>query len=143
MKPWKKRLLIAAGVLLALLFAATRSYLIPDAIPGVTFSVEEGSVTPEGMRYTIANDTDEELSFGAEYRLEKRGLLGWRQLWENFLPAGWNAVGYFVSPRAAGTEDFSWTVRYGELSPGVYRMVREYRLAGRDYTAAVEFTVPG
>ena len=142
MKPWKKRLLIAAGVLLALLFAATRSYLIPDTIPGVTFSVEEGSVTPEGMRYTIANDTDGELTFGAEYRLEKRGLLGWRQLWENFLPTGWDAVGYFVSPHGTSTEGFSWTGRYGELSPGTYRMVRTYTLAGQDYTAAVEFTVP-
>ena len=143
MQLWKKRLLVAAGVLLALLFALTRSCLMPDAIPGVTFTVEAGSVTAEGMRYTITNDTDGELTFGAAYHLEKRGLLGWRQLWENFLPAGWNAVGYFVSPRAAGTEDFSWTVRYGELSPGAYRMVREYRLAGRDYTAAVEFTVRG
>ena len=142
MKSWKKRLLIAAGVLLALLFIATRSYLIPDTIPGVTFSVEEGSVTPEWMRYTIANDTDEELTYGAEYRLEKRGLLGWRQLWENFLPAGWDAVGYFVSPHGTSTEGFSWTGRYGELSPGTYRMVRTYTLAGQDYTAAVEFTVP-
>ena len=142
MKPWKKRLLIAAGVLLALLFAATRSYLAPDAIPGVTFSVEEGSVTAEGMRYTITNDTDGELTFGAEYRLERKGLLGWRHLWENFLPAGWDAVGYFVSPRGTSTEDFSWTGRYGELSPGTYRMVREYRLAGRNYAATMEFTVP-
>ena len=77
-----------------------------------------------------------------EYRLERKGLLGWRHLWENFLPAGWDAVGYFVSPRGTITEDFSWTGRYGELSPGTYRMVREYRLAGRDYAATMEFTVP-
>ena len=142
MQLWKKRLLVAAGVLLALLFALTRSCLMPDAIPGVTFTVEAGSVTAEGMRYTITNDTDGELTFGAEYRLERKGLLGWRHLWENFLPAGWDAVGYFVSPRGTSTEDFSWTGRYGELSPGTYRMVREYRLAGRDYAATVEFTVP-
>ena len=36
MKRWKKRLL-AAGILLLLLLAASRSYLTPDTIPGVAF----------------------------------------------------------------------------------------------------------
>ena len=143
MKPWKKRLLFGVCVLLVLLFAVSRSYLTPDTIPGVTFSVEDGSVTREGMTLTIRNGTESELTYGAEYRLEKRGLLGWRQLWENFLPAGWDAVGYFVSPRTTGIEDFSWTGRYGELSPGTYRMVRTYTLEGEAYSVAVEFTVPG
>ena len=143
MKRWQKRILIAAGVLLFLLFAASRSYLAPEPIPGVTFSVEEGSVTAEGMTFTITNDTDAELTYGAEYRLEKRGLLGWRHLWENFLPAGWDAIGYFVSPNVSQTEAFSWTGRYGVLSPGTYRMVRTYTLEGQDYSTAVEFVVPG
>ena len=143
MKRWKKGVLLTFGVLLLLLFAVSRSYLTPDPIPGVTFSVEEGSVTAEGMTFTISNDTDAELTYGAEYRLEKRGLLGWRHLWENFLPAGWDAVGYFVSPKGIQTEAFSWTGRYGELSPGTYRMVRTYTLEGQDYSVAVEFAVSG
>ena len=48
MKRWEKGLLLTFGVLLLLLFAVSRSYLTPDPIPGVTFSVEEGSVTAEG-----------------------------------------------------------------------------------------------
>ena len=143
MKRWQKRILIAAGVLLFLLFAASRSYLAPEPIPGVTFSVEEGSVTAEGMAFTITNDTDAELTYGAEYRLERRDPLGWRHLWENFLPTGWNAIGYFVSPNDCRTEDFSWTGRYGGLSPGTYRMVRTYTLEGQTYSAAVEFAVLG
>ena len=63
--------------------------------------------------------------------------------WENFLPAGWDAVGYFVSPYDSRTENFSWTGRYGELSPGTYRMVRTYTLEGQDYSVAVEFAVSG
>ena len=109
MKRWKKGVLLTFGVLLLLLFAVSRSYLTPDPIPGVTFSVEEGSVTAEGMTFTITNDTDAELTYGAEYRLEKRGLLGWRHLWENFLPAGWDAVGYFVSPYDSRTENFDYS----------------------------------
>ena len=60
-----------------------------------------------------------------------------------FLPAGWDAVGYFVSPYDSRTENFSWTGRYGELSPGTYRMVRTYTLEGQDYSVAVEFAVSG
>ena len=143
MKRWKKRLLLAAGILLLLLLAASRSYLTPDTIPGVTFSVEDGSVTREGMTLTIRNGAGAELTYGAEYHLEKRGLLGWRHLWENFLPTGWNAIGYIVSPDDSRVDDFSWTGRYEELSPGTYRMVRTYTLEGEAYSVAVEFTVPG
>ena len=66
--------------------------------------------------------------------------------WMNYLPYALVIIilaSLIVFSNDSRTENFSWTGRYGELSPGTYRMVREYTLEGQDYSVAVEFAVSG
>lgn len=141
----KKKFLIAAIVILVLLLIAAFLLLRPTAVTaveGVTLSPEAGTVTTEGMTYTLVNKTAGDIEFGDEYSIEKKGLFGWRKVIPNSLVQSWNAIAYIVHPDDKGTFDVTWIDLYGPLSSGTYRLVKGVTVNNQDCCIAGEFTIP-
>lgn len=142
MKKSHKALIFIAFILAIALMAAALFLFAPagvTTVDGISFSVPPDTVTPAGAVYTVINETDGIVTFGAPYTIEKKGLLGWRKCLPHPLVTGWTAIAYVAWPTA--TQDLNWSYLYGGLSPGTYRLVKKINAADTEYTLAAEFTV--
>ena len=93
---------------------------------------EPGSV----MELTIENRGDERLEFGVAYRLERRTEDGWR--WLN-RDAAFILILKVVPPGEREVEEITLPE---DLSPGRYRIVKTFSVAGGPrFDAAVRFSV--
>ena len=94
------------------------------------------------MEYTVVNNTDGELTYGARYDLQRQGLL--------WLGVGPPAGKYRMAAVAEGgrgrlcsaAETADWERGWGFLRPGTYRLVKEVELNRKGpYRLAVEFEI--
>lgn len=107
-----------------------------NTLEGVTLTVDEAFVTPEGITFTISNGSDKDLNYGQDYSLlkEKDGL--WYEV-EPDKPVAITLEILWVPAGSSDTHEVSWGSSYGKLSSGHYRIIKYisdneagYRLAG-------------
>ena len=146
----KKTLLAIAIAILIVIFAAC-SYE-PDMLKkseyqdmadiGIVMTPGDETVTTNTKSVTIeyANNTDKEYIFGEEPRLEIKQNDGWYviPLKED---AAWNDIGYVLPPGGVEQKPFSLEFFYQKLSPGHYRIVKEFYANGEGMTTAAEFNI--
>ena len=88
--------------------------------------VAEGSVTPTGLRLSMINN-DEELNFGhgVMFSIEEYINGSWEQV--PFInDVAWILPLLNVAPLTTVDESISWERMHGQLSPGKYRIVRNF-----------------
>ena len=113
---------------------------------GIGFVVPEDTVTPASVHFVLTNYTQDELTYGSDYYVEKKVDGVWHSLQYKFENIGFTAEGYALGKGSEVTKQIAWTVELGVLSPGEYRIVKSamvFRGTG-DYTKywlAAEFTV--
>ena len=94
----------------------------------VVFLIDSESLTAKGMRLTVQNHSDDEVTFGSEYSIQKYKDGGWNEVEEiednNWC---WTLILYCVEGKGKSVFDLDWYCLYGELSPGKYRIVKEYQ----------------
>ena len=105
--------------------------------PKLRFSVKESTVTSTGLQFSIKNsDTRKaDWSFGVAYTIERQEENGWLPL--DYItpePPLWIMIGYSVKSGMTSKWDVDWTALYGELSPGTYRMAKEFTRTEGDTT---------
>lgn len=114
---------------------------------GVTMSLVEGKIYRGSANIEILNTTDAQISSGNayDYSLQKEVDGAW--YWLEAQGGSANTLEALTYPKDETVEQvLSWTGRYGNLSAGHYRVVKdffEYRGPG-DYTGfllAAEFTI--
>lgn len=108
-------------------------------------SVRETPVPLDAKTITVlvSNPTDEEMTFGEDYWLEKQNEDGtWEKL--EYLPdTAWHDIGLVVPPQSTGTHEISPVYFYGKeaLQPGHYRYGNKFD--GETLYAAFDFVEPG
>lgn len=93
------------------------------------------------MGDTVVNDTDGELTCGAQYDLQGRGPFGWEWVLQRVNTA-WPLALRVAGAGTSAAETADWERGWGFLRPEAYRLVREAEVNGKGpYRLAVEFEI--
>ena len=112
-----------------------------DELEGISLVLTEGSASRAGVEYTVVNNTDGELTYGARYDLQRRGLFGWEWVLQRANTA-WPLSLRVAGAGTSAAETADWERGWGFLRPGTYRLVKEVELNGKGpYRLAVEFEI--
>ena len=116
-------------------------------IGSVLLEVKEETRTSKGATFVIKNTTDEEYSYGPSYIIEKFENKSWKEI-DTLTgdPLTWNAVLYTLKAREEKELYIDWSLGYGELKSGTYRLVKnDLRKSNspesRTYTVCAEFDI--
>lgn len=95
----------------------------------------------------IENQSEQDLSYGESYSLEvfEEETATWMPLMERG-EISWHDLAYEVSAGTSSSQTVDWTDRYGQLSPGTYRIVKQIYVGQGDaetagHTLMAEFSV--
>ena len=121
--------------------------VVPDQIEGVWMAWADGTLSSSGMRYSVGNvNNGRRLTYGEDFTLQVKDGDEWYDLTanppENF---AFSAIGYELDGETETERDhaLNWTMLYGELPPGQYRMLKEMIWEGTVMypTLALEFEI--
>ena len=119
----KKKLMIAIAVVLAAAILAF--FLWHGSKPVLTVTVHEGTLTNTGMQYTLSNDTEDcAFEYGADYVIERWSLFGGWSEYHGPKTHTVFAIKYYLLPGMSQEFTANWEHDYGELPPGLYRLVK-------------------
>ncbi|MCL2200234.1 MAG: hypothetical protein FWB80_15085 [Defluviitaleaceae bacterium] len=98
---------------------------------GFFLYVTAGSVTPMGLRLSMVNNTDSEVTHGTPFQIRKYNDGEWEAV--PFIRDGirWRRPLLIIAPRTTRDENISWEHMHGELPPGRYSIVREFNIGRR------------
>lgn len=89
----------------------------------VTIEVDKNSITPTSVSIIITNNNENELTYGEEFKIQKKVDGEWRDL--NYLPNTiWNAMAYITKANSQTNKKLNIKNYYGELENGTYRVVK-------------------
>lgn len=90
----------------------------------VSLSVDTTTLTTKGAKFTLSNNSDDEYTYGADYRIDKKVDNEWKEL-ETEGTSAWNSIGYISKANISNEVNIDWTIGYGELKTGKYRLVKK------------------
>ena len=116
----------------------TQNYILPE---NVEAWVVEGSTDSSHAVINIVNASKNAITFGAEYKLEKLVDNTWQGM--NATDVQWDNILYTVDANSAKKLTVSFTLCYGDLGTGTYRIIRPLHIADdkTEYNMACEFTL--
>lgn len=116
-------------------------------IGSILLEVKEDTRTSKGAAFIIKNTTNEEYSYGPTYTIEKLENKSWKEL-ETLTGEllTWNSVIYTIKSGEEKEIYIDWSLGYGELKSGSYRLVKnDLRKSvspeSRTYTVYAEFDI--
>ena len=106
-------------------------------VSGIILEADGGSVT-----FLLSNGTDQKVSYGAAFGLERLEEGVWRTV-EPIGEIAWEDVLYELSPGEQAEDTAELSGGYGRLEPGKYRLVKRYSVSGQEgeLPLYLEFTV--
>ncbi len=131
---------------LILLFSFLFSGCQKADVTPIGFEIVPGTVTPTGLTYRITQK-NEGWTFGDEFWLEKQDGEAWSPVprIESEVEIVWNAVAYALDPGQSKDMNGGWSMLYGELEPGHYRIGKRFHRKGsaatEDITLYAEFDI--
>jgi len=90
--------------------------------------VEEGSVTPSGLRLTMINDSGSGMGHGTPYSIQQYVNGEWQQVPFTVNEVIWIMPLFIISPGYSTEENINWEHMHGQLPPGRYRVVRNFMM---------------
>ena len=119
----------------------------PKNVGSVLIEVKEDTRTSKGSTFIIKNTTDENYTYGEPYTIEKFDNGSWKEI-DTLTgdPLSWNAVLYTIMAGEKKELNIDWSLGYGELKSGTYRLVKsDIRKSNspesRTYTVYAEFDI--
>jgi len=116
-------------------------------IGSILLEIKEDTRTSKEAMFIIKNTTNEEYSYGPTYTIEKYEDKSWKEL-DTLTgePLTWNAVIYTIKSGEVKELHIDWSLGYGELKSGTYRIVKKdlrksNSLESRTYTMYAEFDI--
>lgn len=92
----------------------------------VSFEPVIETESTRGLNANITNNSESVIVFPEYYRIEKKVNDRWVHCQCIDDSPEWSDNSYFIESDAVATMSFYWAELYGELSPGDYRIVKEY-----------------
>lgn len=106
-----------------------------DGVLGVVLEADGGRVT-----FRIVNGTDQEISYGKRYALERMGENGWQTV-EPSGKIAWEDVLFLLQAGESAEDTIELSQGYDRLEDGQYRLVKWYFLSGEEIPLYLEFIV--
>ena len=114
-----------------------------DIIEEVTMEVTYAS--PKGAHLVFTNHTNEEYTFGDDYKLQVWQDGEWRKVDYLIDNAAFNSIGYMLAENSSAGWGVKWTYFHGILPDGQYRITKTIlKGTGKElekYRLAAEFTI--
>lgn len=103
---------------------ATKYEALSD-ITDVNMAIKKDSSSPVGAILVFENDSNKQIVFGQEYILETRVDNIWYEIPIRPDKPNLSKAGYEVSFGQSKEFEVEWQELYGELKPGVYRIIKD------------------
>lgn len=93
----------------------------------IIMHVEEDTISSKGLTITLTNKTEEEVTYGNYFLLEKMQ----DDKWYEFPPIlkedeyGFTAIAHVIEAQSQAEMQVDWKELYGKLGPGDYRIVKD------------------
>lgn len=105
----------------------------------VTMTIKEGTLTKKGATIIIKDENKEAYTYGESYRIDKKEDGKWKELKPIIDNYGFHEVGY-ITKNGVLEMKHDWSIIYGELEEGEYRLVKSQYENGYKYFS-VEFSI--
>lgn len=106
-----------------------------EGVLGVVLEADGGRVT-----FRIVNGTDQEISYGKRYALERMEENGWQTV-EPSGEVAWEDVLFLLQAGESAEDTIELSQGYDRLEDGQYRLVKWYFLSGEEIPLYLEFIV--
>lgn len=111
----------------------------------ISLSLKPNTLTSKGATFIIKNNSNEDYTYGAEYKLQVKRDEQWQDI-ELDQPLVWNSLAYSLISRGQREINIDFTYGYGELSKGQYRLVKDdlrksVSHESRTYSVYAEFEI--
>lgn len=90
----------------------------------VALTIKPGTQTAKGATIIIKNNTEEIITYGESYYLEKEKNNKWYKL-NTINPLKFNAIAYKLKDKESIEMKVNWSYSYGDLGSGKYRLVKD------------------
>lgn len=95
-----------------------------NAVNDDSMSIKEGTLTNSGLTLIITNLSNEEITLGEEYSIDKKENGKWKPLTPIIDNYGFIAIGYVLKTNNNFETKIDWKELYGELEVGDYRLIK-------------------
>lgn len=96
----------------------------------ISLIVKEDTISPKGATFILKNNTDNEYWYGPEYYIEIKKDEKWTEI-DLYSQLAWNSIAYKSNAGEEKEMNIDWSIGYGELSNGKYRLVKKIRKEGQ------------
>lgn len=110
-----------------------------NTLEGLSILIDEASVTSTGLSYEIANQSEEDLSYGQDYSVQKEENGKWYTLEGNPIAVTMELL--WLPSGESAAHEVNWEGGYGKLAKGHYRLVKNMGTEEAGYDVAGEFTI--
>lgn len=92
----------------------------------VSISIKENTLTNNGATIIIKNNSDDIYVYGPEYIIQTKKDGNWIEV-ETITgdPLAWNSIAYILKANEEKELNIDWSLGYGELTSGQYRLVKK------------------
>ena len=92
----------------------------------VSISIKENTLTNNGATIIIKNNSDDIYVYGPEYIIQTKKDGNWIEV-ETITgdPLVWNSIAYILKANEEKELNIDWSLGYGELTSGQYRLVKK------------------
>lgn len=107
-------------------------------------TIEDGTVSEDGLVLDICNESENELTFEEDFILEKWTKGQWYKMPSQSLTHDWEDEPLVVEPHtvAEGACPVNWLEDYGKLPNGQYRLLKKFQTKDEtEYVLAVTFSL--
>lgn len=90
----------------------------------ISLKVDKSSITENGAKFTISNNSNEEFTYGNDYRIEINENGIWKEA-PLYAQIAWNEIAFYLKANTSNEINIDWTIGYKSLKSGKYRLVKK------------------
>lgn len=98
---------------------------------GIVMNVIESTLTKTKATFILRNDSENVYEYGNPYSLEKYEENEWKEL-ESINQLSFTLPAFQLNPKEKKEIIVDWEYHYGELKPGLYRLVKDVIIQEKD-----------
>lgn len=107
------------------IIGVTSKCLSPEySFTDVSLSLKAHTLNSKGATFIIKNNSEKDYNYGADYKIEIKKDGQWNEI-ELEQPLVWNSLAYKLTSRGQMEINIDFTIGYGELQSGKYRLVKK------------------
>lgn len=90
----------------------------------VSLKVDKTTITTKGAKFILNNNSDEEYTYGASYRVDVNENGIWKEA-PLYALIAWDETAFSLKANTNNEINIDWTIGYGELKAGKYRLAKK------------------